>query len=436
MLTHGLAALSSLHTVEAEGGGGGRILEAHGAGRFLQISSSSLRFEWRFAAGVPVVGNIDVKEQGRSSFRRMSNDMRLRVATNAYLAGGGDGFHFIQSCTFCTIRRTRLRTFKAIETFLRSDSSDAKASLNALTLAATVGGGEQGGGGFVAETRDGGQRLNVGGQRLNVSWVYGGISQTRGIITRAADYAALVAQAALMRPTSKLATATTPGWWELQHTTDPCLRHWPGVKCEQNGSGVVVEVVLSRTALTAISPLLGTLQGLTKLDIHENDQLRSTIPTELGALRQLRVLMIAGNAKLSGSIPTEMGQLLSTQDMYIHGNVKISGTIPKEIGQCPELLDLQIFESPRISGTISAAIFGELISLKYLYIHTLLRVSGTISPMIGRLSGLRDVELHTMPYLSGTVRYTIALTRTAHDAVLIRPLVFLRASMYVCIAHL
>ena len=150
MLNFGLAALSSLHTVDAEGGEGGRVLEAHGAGRFLQIASSSLRFEWRFAAGVPVVGNIDVKEQGRSSFRRMSNDMRLRVATNAYLAGGGDGFQFIQSCTFCTVRRTRLRTFQAIDIFLRSDSSDAKASLNALTLAATVGGGKQGGGGVVA----------------------------------------------------------------------------------------------------------------------------------------------------------------------------------------------------------------------------------------------------------------------------------------------
>ena len=257
----------------------------------------------------------------------------------------------------------------------------------------------------MANIRDGGQQLNVGGPRLNVSWVYGGIFQTRGIITRAADYAALVAQAALMRPTSKLATATTPGWWELRHTTDPCLRHWSGVTCR---AGVVVEVVLTSTASTAISPLLGTLQGLTRLEIHENDQLRSTIPTELGALRQLRVLMIARNPKLSGSIPTEIGQLLSAQDIYIHGHAKISGTIPKEIGLLDHaLLDLQIFESPRISGTISAAIFGEPISLKYLYIHTLPRVSGTISPMIGRLSGLRDVELHTMPFLSGTVRHTI-----------------------------
>ena len=65
---------------------------ASSGGRFLQLSRS-LKLEWHFnSAGVPTAGRIRVQRRGAMQFEDLDDDANYTLATNTFVAGGGDGF--------------------------------------------------------------------------------------------------------------------------------------------------------------------------------------------------------------------------------------------------------------------------------------------------------------------------------------------------------
>eukprot|EP00977_Amphora_coffeiformis_P007910 scaffold1771_cov172-Amphora_coffeaeformis.AAC.3 len=85
---------------------------------------------------------------------------------------------------------------------------------------------------------------------------------------------------------------------------------------------------------------IGGLTELQILDIRNNINLGSTIPTELGLLTNL-VRVEVKRSSLEGTLPTELGELSNLQVFLIESN-PITGTVPTEYGRLTSLELLQL----------------------------------------------------------------------------------------------
>ena len=203
--------------------------------------------------------------------------------------------------------------------------------------------------------------------------------------------------------------------------SDRPLDRWPGVKVDQNG--YVVGLELGNAIMSGEIPAeLGNLTNLQFLDISRNQSLSGEIPAELGNLTSLQSLNLF-YSQLSGEIPAELGNLTNLQFLRLSNN-QLSGEIAAELGNLASLQYLDL-SANQLSGEIPAALSGltylrtlhlsytelsgeippELANLSNLQFLRLSnnQLSGEIAPELGNLANLRYLDLSQNSSLSGCV---------------------------------
>ena len=104
----------------------------------------------------------------------------------------------------------------------------------------------------------------------------------------------------------------------------------------QGGTPPRIRVLNYKTATGVLTPELGRLTELRKLDLsndveHRISQVSGDIPRELGDLAKLEVLNLQ-EIYLSGRIPAELGNLGNLRVLFLGGN-DLSGPIPARAGR-------------------------------------------------------------------------------------------------------
>ena len=179
--------------------------------------------------------------------------------------------------------------------------------------------------------------------------------------------------------------------------TDRPLSEWYGV--DMDGSGRVVELLLSRNSLTgSIPPELGSLTGLTQLSLGNNENLTGRIPPELGSLTHLTHLHLH-NDDLIGSIPAELGDLVNLRELRLDNN-NLSGPIPAELSSLTLLTQLWL-QRNELTGPIPP-VLGSLTLLTDLRLGGNL-LTGPIPPELGTLVNLRTLSLGGNENLRGSI---------------------------------
>ncbi|XP_044476874.1 probable LRR receptor-like serine/threonine-protein kinase At3g47570 [Mangifera indica] len=148
--------------------------------------------------------------------------------------------------------------------------------------------------------------------------------------------------------------------------------NWIGISCGGHHERVTVLNLSSMDLGGTISPHLGNLSFLVKLDLSYNN-FHGHLPNELGQLRRLRVFSI-GNNTISGGILGFIGLLSKLQILKLEFN-DFSGTIPDALYNVTTLEALWSHDN-KIQGSISPEI-AKLTRLKIFYMANNL-LSGSI----------------------------------------------------------
>lgn len=132
----------------------------------------------------------------------------------------------------------------------------------------------------------------------------------------------------------------------LNATSMACPTSGSYVQCS---SGAVVELRLTRLALTGtISSHIALLSRLTVLSLNSN-QLHSTVPSVIASMTALRDLNLGSN-RLVGSLPPAMAQMTQLRLLNVQENFDLNGTLPLTTA-FTDLQALNAFDT-RISGRI------------------------------------------------------------------------------------
>eukprot|EP00250_Pteridium_aquilinum_P019829 c24590_g1_i1 orf=204-2549(+) len=105
-----------------------------------------------------------------------------------------------------------------------------------------------------------------------------------------------------------------------------CQGKWEGVKCAQ-GQVIVLQLVAKGLG-GALSPQVGQLLGLRKLNLHSN-YIGGAIPASLSSISSLRGLYLNSN-RFTGAIPTGLASSLLLQSIDLSRN-QLSGSIPQAL---------------------------------------------------------------------------------------------------------
>ncbi|CAJ1928117.1 unnamed protein product [Cylindrotheca closterium] len=135
------------------------------------------------------------------------------------------------------------------------------------------------------------------------------------------------------------------------------------------------------------------LPHLSNLDLHNNDDLFGTLPTEIGLLNSSLTRLNLNGTGIRAPLPIEFFKLSTLA--YLDLGLSFEGTIPTEIGLLSELTHLN-FESVdwnqiAINGTLPTEI-GKLTKLSYLNLQSN-SLTGTMPTEIGLLSELGYLNL-------------------------------------------
>ena len=184
--------------------------------------------------------------------------------------------------------------------------------------------------------------------------------------------------------------ARNAGW-----LTDAPLAEWDGVKVNDNGRVIALELV--RNDLAGVLPgELGLLDELQRLRLGLND-IRGSIPPQIGNLGKLTLLTLSRN-DLTGSIPSELGKLARLTSLGLNVN-ELSGPIPPELGQLSRLEEAYLSDN-RLSGEIPPEL-GQWSDIRTLMLSDN-RLSGEIPPELGQLTKVRVFLLERLG-LTGTI---------------------------------
>ncbi|XP_062183493.1 receptor kinase-like protein Xa21 [Phragmites australis] len=163
---------------------------------------------------------------------------------------------------------------------------------------------------------------------------------------------------------------------------------WPGVVCSRRQPERVISLLMGSFNLSGrLSPFLGNLSFLKKLDLHDN-QFVGHIPPELGHLSRLRMLNLSTNT-LHGSIPVALGGCTNLTMLDLSSN-QLRGEIPTEVGALKNLVDLRLHKNG-LSGVIPVSLADSL-SIEYLSLRNN-RLSGEIPLALGNLTNLWHLDL-------------------------------------------
>ena len=159
-------------------------------------------------------------------------------------------------------------------------------------------------------------------------------------------------------PSSPCCQAHPMAYWH--HGTLYTSSHycsWPGVVCSRRQPERVVSLLVGSFNLSGhISPSLGNLSFVKKLDLHGN-QFVGQIPPELGQLRRLQMLNLSTNT-LHGRIPAAMDGCTNLTTVDLSNNL-LQGEIPNEVGTLKNLVDLRLHKND-LSGKIPLSLTDSL----------------------------------------------------------------------------
>ena len=140
----------------------------------------------------------------------------------------------------------------------------------------------------------------------------------------------------------------------LRWTTDTSIAEWSGVVVSGHPPRVR-ELVLSKGGLRGVvSPDLGKLTMLEKLDLSHN-KLTGRIPSELNGLTNLKELYLRWNY-LSSGIPPELADMKALRVLDLARN-NLRGVIPPELGGLENLSSLDLGRNI-LTGSIPAELSG------------------------------------------------------------------------------
>jgi hypothetical protein len=131
----------------------------------------------------------------------------------------------------------------------------------------------------------------------------------------------------------------TSGWAAAVAGTPTSLCTFAGVTCGET-EGVPVALVQFHNNMAGTLPSsLGSLTGLTVLQVHSNE-LSGTLPDSLGGLTSLRVAMFGFN-RLSGTLPASLAGLTALTTLYVDNNM-LTGEMPVAFDNASWLRDVCI----------------------------------------------------------------------------------------------
>ncbi|XP_044472305.1 putative receptor-like protein kinase At3g47110 [Mangifera indica] len=172
---------------------------------------------------------------------------------------------------------------------------------------------------------------------------------------------------------------------------------WVGISCGARHERVTALNLSFMDLGGTISPHLGNLSFLVKLDLSYNN-FHGHLPNELGQLRRLRIFSV-GNNRISGDIPGFIGLLSKLQILELQYN-NFSGTIPDVLFNVTTLEGLWA-RNNNIEGSISPEI-AKLTRLKIFFMGYNF-LSGSIPwSSIYNSSSLQELRL-TGNFLSGSL---------------------------------
>ncbi|KAM3733583.1 hypothetical protein ACB098_11G147300 [Castanea mollissima] len=186
---------------------------------------------------------------------------------------------------------------------------------------------------------------------------------------------------------------------------------WKGVSCGRRHQRVTVLNLQSQKLVGSLSPNVGNLSFLWKLNL-ENNSFYNEIPPEIGRLHRLEVLLLNNNTisgtipsnlsscaklrvlhvavnNLVGEIPIELGTLSKLRFFVIHKNV-LTGIIPPSFGNLSSLEGFSVAYN-NLGGSIPVS-FGQLTKLKIFAVGSN-RLSGTIPPLFFNISSITKIDV-------------------------------------------
>ncbi|KAK4592290.1 hypothetical protein RGQ29_016713 [Quercus rubra] len=186
---------------------------------------------------------------------------------------------------------------------------------------------------------------------------------------------------------------------------------WKGVSCGRRHQRVTALDLHSQKLVGSISPNVGNLSFLWKLNL-ENNSFYNEIPPEIGRLHRLEVLLLNNNTiggtiptnlsscaklrvfhaavnNLVGEIPTELGTLSKLRFLAIHKN-SLTGIIPPSFGNLSSLEGFCAAYN-NLGGSIPDS-FGQSTKLKVFAVGSN-RLSGTIPPLLFNISSITKIDV-------------------------------------------
>ncbi|KAK4364266.1 hypothetical protein RND71_015624 [Anisodus tanguticus] len=186
---------------------------------------------------------------------------------------------------------------------------------------------------------------------------------------------------------------------------------WHGVVCGTRNHRVTELNLLDQKLMGVLSPSVGNLSFLIRLDIG-NNSISGNIPPELGHLSRLRYLYLYNNSfygeiptnlsfcsnlvelrafknNLVGVLPRELG-VLSKLKYFDFSYAKLTGEIPKSYGNLSSLLEMYLLDNDLV-GNIPDEL-GKLKSLR-IFDADFNRLSGIIPSSLFNLSSLKVIDV-------------------------------------------
>ncbi|CAL5432200.1 unnamed protein product [Camellia sinensis] len=172
--------------------------------------------------------------------------------------------------------------------------------------------------------------------------------------------------------------------------------NWQGVSCGRRHQRVTVLNLSSLSLVGSVSPQIGNLTFLRRIDLG-NNSFHGEIPPEIGKLFRLQYLLLLNNS-FQGEFPINLTHCSNLRVIHMGGN-NLGGKIPTELGSLSNLSNL-ILPANHLTGAIPLSI-GNLSNLRVLSL-VFNNLEGSIPTQLGQLSKLEYLQL-SRNNLSGMV---------------------------------
>ncbi|GFS33988.1 leucine-rich repeat protein kinase family protein [Actinidia rufa] len=160
---------------------------------------------------------------------------------------------------------------------------------------------------------------------------------------------------------------------------------WMGVTCGRRHQRVTVLNLNNRKLAGAISPHIGNMSFLRKLQLR-NNSLSHEIPQEIGRLKRLQILLLRQNS-FTGEIPANISGCLDLTGLDFSRN-SLGGKIPQELGSLSKLKYLLI-DRNNLTGSVPPTL-GNLSSL-IVFLAESNNISASIPDVLGGLTNLEGL---------------------------------------------